>query len=388
MFPILLRSIRKYAWLRGLLCALICSSIGSGLTFIMVFGALAKLKASPSSFALAFILSILPGFFGSILGKSLLEKIEAKYCFILAEAIGALGLLIPYYGLHQESVFILQLTETASSLAAGILIPSLNHYSKTKLDPQDIASASIIDTLVFTCQVLFGIGLGAFLYGKIENSTYLLTDLFSYLIAIFFLFLLPKLGNLSKENPPVESLPNSLSSRQHASLYLLPALAATSAAAMSLLPTLIHASQKDLLLLLFSRSLGQLMGPFLIKEERYKNHSSFFIFICLLIFIGCYLCVPLTQSFLIALVLVFSAHIFSNIVYSLGWYSLLTNFNQQQIAAASANSYQKQIFVSAIVSLLAGILADKIGSSLSLFLCSFIGLSLSAIILFRTKNRT
>lgn len=64
MFLILLRSMRKYFWLRTLLLALVCSSVGSGLTFIMVFGELARLNAAPSSFALAFILSTSPGFWG------------------------------------------------------------------------------------------------------------------------------------------------------------------------------------------------------------------------------------------------------------------------------------------------------------------------------------
>ncbi|HAV2138786.1 TPA: hypothetical protein JHJ70_004769 [Serratia marcescens] len=95
MFLIFLRSMRKYLWLRILVLALICSSVGYGLTFIMVFGELARLNAAPSSFALVFILSTSPGFLGSIAGRYLLARIEAKYCFMIAECIGALGLIIP-----------------------------------------------------------------------------------------------------------------------------------------------------------------------------------------------------------------------------------------------------------------------------------------------------
>lgn len=77
----------------------------------MVFGELARLNAEPSSFDLAFILSTSPGFLGSIVGKYLLARIEAKYCFMIAECIGALGLIIPWYGLSQGSVGICRIND-------------------------------------------------------------------------------------------------------------------------------------------------------------------------------------------------------------------------------------------------------------------------------------
>lgn len=389
MFLILLRSMRKYLWLRILVLALICSSVGSGLTFIMVFGELARLNAAPSSFALAFILSTSPGFLGSIAGKYLLARIEAKYCFMIAECIGALGLIIPWYGLVHGSVTILQLAGVASSVSAGITIPAINHYTKAKLAPEDIGAGAVIDTLVFACQVLFGIGVGVLLYGTVQSNTYLLANLLSYIIAITFIFSLPKLANYAEQNVYAQGLPKRLSSKQRASLYLLPALAMTGAPAMSLLPTLVHSNndQKEtLLFLLFARSLGQLLGPFLVKEERYKNQSSLFIIACMTTFIVCYLFVPLTPLLGVSLLLIFSAHVFSNIIYSLGWYSLLTNFDNDQVAAASASSYRKQIIIGAVVSISAGMLADKVGSPLALVICSMTGLLLSSLLILHVKR--
>ncbi len=391
MFMILLRSLTKYSWLRILVLALICSSVGSGLTFIMVFGELARLNAEPSSFALAFILSTSPGFLGSIAGKSLLARIEAKYCFIIAEGIGALGLIIPWYGLSQGSVAILQLAGIASSVSAGITIPAINHYTKAKLAPEDIGAGAVIDTLVFACQVLFGIGVGAFLYGIVQSNTYLLANLLSYIIAIIFIFSLPTLANYVEQNVYAQGLPKSLSPKQRASLYLLPALSMTGAPAMSLLPTLVNSENEHnetLLYLLFARSLGQLLGPFMVKEERYKNQSPLFIIACMTAFVVCYLFVPLTPLLSISLILVFSAHVFSNIIYSLGWYSLLTNFDNAQVAAASANSYRKQIIVGAVISMIAGILADSLGSPLALVICSIAGLVLSTLLLLYVKRQS
>lgn len=389
MLLILSRSLSDYSWLRVLVLGLIYSSVGSGLTFIMVFGELARLNAEPSSFALAFILSTSPGFLGSIAGKSLLARIEAKYCFMIAECIGALGLIIPWYGLAHDSVAILQLAGVASSVSAGITIPAINHYTKAKLAPEDIGAGAVIDTLVFACQVFFGIG--AFLYGTVESNTYLLANLLSYIIAIIFIISLPKLANHVEQPIYAQELPKRLSSKQRASLYLLPSLAMTGAPAMSLLPTLVTSNNEHndtLLFLLFARSLEQLLGPFLVKEERYKNQSPLFIITCMTAFVVCHLFVPLTPFLSISLILVFSAHVFSNIIYILGWYSLLTNFDNAQVAAASANSYRKQIIIGAVISIIAGILADSVGSPLALFICSITGLVLSTLLILYVKRQS
>ena len=161
---------------------------------------------------------------------------------MIAECIGALGLIVPWYGLVHSSVTILQLAGVASSVSAGITIPAINHYTKAKLAPEDIGAGAVIDTLVFACQVLFGIGVGVFLYGTVQSNTYLLANLVSYIIAITFIFSLPKLANYAEQNVYAQGLPKRLSSKQRASLYLLPALAMTGAPAMSLLPTLVHSN--------------------------------------------------------------------------------------------------------------------------------------------------
>lgn len=390
MFFILARSIRKYSWLRKLLLALIFSSVGTGLTFIMVFAELARLNAVPSSFTLAFILSTSPGLLGSIAGKYLLGRIEVKYCLIFAECVGAIGLIIPWYGLINGSVIILQFAGIASSISSGITIPAINHYTKAKLSSEDIGAGAVLDTLVFSCQVLFGIGVGSFIYGSVQSDTYLLANLVSYIVAIISIFLLPTLASFSEKKVFAQGLPKILTPKQRTSLYLLPALAMTGAPAMSLLPTLIHSGsgeRKTLLLLLFSRSLGQLLGPFLIKEERYKNQSSLFIIACMTAFIVCYIFVPLTQFITVSLVLVFSAHVFSNVIYSFGWYNLLTNFENDQVAAASASSYRKQIVIGSVISIIAGVLADKIGSHTALIICSTTGLILSSLLILCVKRQ-
>ncbi|UTH72538.1 hypothetical protein [Chromobacterium sp. IIBBL 290-4] len=388
MFLIFRQALRRHAWLRLFCGALALSSIGSGLTFIVVFAALSRLQASPSSFALAFILSSAPGLAGSKLGEKLLRRADCRHALMLAKAIGLIGLILPALGLHWQSIPVLQLAESVSSLAAGLALPAISHYSKAKLAENELAAAAFIDTLVFACHVLLGIGIGVWLEGRIDDSLLLLLNAGSYALAIALLCRLPALRSETGAQAPVQALPPQLDSAQRGSLLLLPALTAVGAPAMALLPTLTpHASspQQTVLALLFARSLGQLCGPLLIRERQLQNQPLRLILLCLAGFVGCYQMAAVLPWLSAALILVFLAHVLSNVVFCLGWHGLLRRFDAAQIAAASACSYRRQVWVAALSAAAAGLLADEIGSQTALLLCSGSGLSLSAAVLWRSR---
>jgi len=96
--------------------------------------------------------------------------------------------------------------------------------------------------------------------------------------------------------------------------------------------------------------------------------------------------VPLTPLLNISLLLFFSAYVFSNSIYRLGGYNFLTNLDNIQVVAASASSYRKQIIIGAVVSISAGIMADKVGSLLALFICYMTGLLLSSLLILHVKR--
>lgn len=390
MLSILLRSLSKYSWLRILLISLIASSIGTGLTFIIVFAELVKLQASPSSFAIAFILSTAPGLLGSILGQYLLKRIDPKFVIIIAEAIGMVGLLLPWYGLLDHSITTLQLAEIAASVSIGIAIPSINYYMKSLLDEEDIASGVILDNLIFACYVIFGIGLGSIIYGRIGSEKIILLDLLSYILSIVLISTMPSLSATGCQTIGIDDLPEQLTDKQYNSLLWLPCLAIIGAPAMALLPTLISTEAKgvnSILYLLFARSLGQLVGPMVIKEAHLKKQSSRMLIGCLVLFLVCYQLISIIPIGFIPWILVFVAHIFSNIVYSISWYNILTTFEKEKIAAATAVSYRKQIICGSLSSGIAGLVADKLGSQLALLICSTTALSCSLLLLAVTKRR-
>ena len=70
----LFEALRCYRWLRLLACAFIFSSLGNGLTQVVVFGLLLQWSAPSALLTLAFLFATVPGFIGSLIGEKLCQE--------------------------------------------------------------------------------------------------------------------------------------------------------------------------------------------------------------------------------------------------------------------------------------------------------------------------
>ena len=100
---------------------------------------------------------------------------------------------------------------------------------------------------------------------------------------------------------------------------------------------------------------------------------------------ACYGLIPFSTSSYLALALVFIAHIFSNVVFSLAVYSVLKKFDENHVAAAMAKSYRWQMMITAIVSIGAGYSSDYLGVIYALYAFSGSGFLLIVIFSFVEK---
>ncbi|SUQ57637.1 H+ Antiporter protein [Raoultella terrigena] len=393
MIRILLQTMANKPWLRLLALAFLISSIGNGITWIVVFGELIRLSAPVASLALAYVLSTVPGLLGSIAGERFCQRLSPFTILILGEGLGLIGLAVPFYAVAIDSIPLLLMAQAIGAFTTGMTFPALSQLFKTGLSEEELPVATTLESLIFAGNVLCGIGLGLVLRGYMSATHLLLIDLLSFAAALILL------GRAKRRvgAPFVEHV-RSLSSlrwqtlthSQRRAMLLLPLLAAAGAPAMALLPGLAPGAlssgspeQTTALALLFTRSLGQLVGPLLLNPAHFeKNSSSNGLQIgCLAIFLLCYGLIPFATWPAVALALVFVAHIFSNVVFSLAVYALLKNFERQQVPAAIARSYRRQMVVSAIVSLGAGYCAEAIGAAGSLYLFSGTGFILSVALL-------
>ncbi|BEV72494.1 hypothetical protein THUN1379_19760 [Paludibacterium sp. THUN1379] len=384
MFRIFLRAWRHHAWLRRLCFALIASSIGNGLTFIVIFATLRQWHAPPSGMALAFVLNTAPGLLGSRLGESLLGRMSPARILMLAEAGGLAGLLLPWLALALQHPGWLLLASLMSALTGGMALPALTTLLKQGLAAEETAAGALIDTLVFACHVLFGIGLGVLLYPHWPARSLLALDALSYLLAIAWLNALPVITRPAPTPSGRQRHPTTLTAGQRRSLWLLSVLTLVGAPAMALLPVLGSQGNQQMLPLLFARSLGQLCGPLLVREHWLsKGASNRLLLLCLAGFALCYGLLPVVSQLPWALLLVFLAHVLSNVVFSLGWHGLLRHFPPQLIGWASACSYRRQVWTAACMGMAAGWLADMLRPAVSLYLSSALGLLMATILLLR-----
>ncbi|VFS75125.1 hypothetical protein ACHQI3_04235 [Raoultella planticola] len=156
----LIGALRSHRWLRLLGFAYILSSLGNGLTQVIIFGQLLHWQASSATLTLVYMLSMLPSFVGSIWGEMLCKTTSPLLILIFTEILGLLALVFPLYGLLHHNVPALLVVQCAEALFSGISYPALTLLFKRGLRHDQLPAATAMETIIFASQVLLGTGLG------------------------------------------------------------------------------------------------------------------------------------------------------------------------------------------------------------------------------------
>lgn len=384
MLFLLLRCLRRYRWFALLSGALLLSSIGNGLTWVIVFGRLLAAEARPSALTLAYVLALAPGIPGSLLAEKLLVRMPLMPVLMLSESIGLAGLAFPLWSLYDDSQLLLLTAQAVAAFAGGMMVPVLSQILKNGLLPADLPAASGLETLIFAANVIFGIGIGTLLYDHLLPSRLLALDALSFALSIGLLFAAHRafrgVAQHAAVAPTGKMRWRALPQRSRRGLLMLPALALVGAPAMALLPALAPQFSGEVtnagLMLMLARSVGQLIGPLLLTEaqlERYGGKFSLPV-IFLTLFISCYVLVSLTDRQWLAMLLIVIAHIFTNIVYVLATLNIMRTFPAAQTGMAMAKSWRIQLVITLILPVLAGLAADRYEPSLVLYIFSGGGL--------------
>ncbi len=281
----LFEALRCHRWLRLLACAFIFSSLGNGLTQVVVFGLLLQWSAPSALLTLAFLFATVPGFIGSLIGEKLCQRFSPLYLLMLTEWLGLLALLFPLSGAHYHSIPALLAVQSTEALLSGMSWPALTLLFKRGLHEAELPAATCLENVIFASQVLLGTGLGVVLFQRIPVFALLVIDAVSFMGSLVMLFLAERqyvahTAPLPVGDPqPVALRWQTLTLRQKRSLLILPALAAVGSPAMALLPALAQQINPEnaaglALPLLFARSLGQLCGPLLLRKESLTRFAA------------------------------------------------------------------------------------------------------------------
>ncbi|EPW3925326.1 MFS transporter [Enterobacter cloacae] len=396
----LIEALRCHRWLRLLACAFIFSSLGNGLTQVVVFGLLLAWSAPPALLTLAFLFATVPGFIGSAIGEKLCSRYSPISLLILTEGLGLLALLFPLFGTGYHSIAALLAVQSTEALLSGMSWPALTLLFKRGLSEAELPAATCLENVIFASQVLLGTGLGVVLFQKTSVFTLLAIDAASFLGSLLLLWLagrrfsarlLPLPG---EEETPVPLRWRTLTVRQKRSLLILPALAAVGSPAMALLPALaqqIHPQDAAglALPLLFARSLGQLCGPLLLKKESLARFATRTprIIVCLGLFLAAYGMLPwLSGRMAYALGMIFIAHLASNVLFAAGTFGILSSFHFAQTASASGKAWRWQTLSASLFTGIAAMVAVGVGSVQALYMVSSAALLLVALIMRRYRE--
>ncbi len=394
----LLRALRSHAWLRLLACAFVLSSLGNGLTQVVVFGQLLRWQASPTLLTFAWLLATLPGFLGSLLGERLCQTWPPLQLLIFSELLGLAALVLPWQGISLHSIPLLLAVQSVESLLGGMTWPTLALMFKRGLSTEELPAATAMENMIFASQVLLGTGMGVLLFGQVSSQALLLIDATSFIAAACLLWIASLRIVVTPDKPRSKSTVSlrwdTLSQEQKRSLLLLPSLAAVGAPAMALLPALAQQMRPEdtpglALPLLFSRSLGQLCGPMLLSSQKMAEYArrNHLLLGCLALFLLAYMMMPTLSAYTgAALAAIFIAHLASNVVFALGTFGVLYQFDEQEVSGASAKAWRWQTISATFATSVTVLLTGMLGAVHTLWCVSFCSLMLVGGILFRYRN--
>lgn len=396
----LIEALRCHRWLRLLACAFIFSSLGNGLTQVVVFGLLLQWAAPPVLLTLAFLFATVPGFLGSMIGEKLCSRFSPLSLLILNEVLGLLALIFPFLGVHYHSIPALLAMQSAEALLSGIGWPALTLLFKRGLSDAELPAATVLENLIFASQVLLGTGLGVVLFQKMPVVDLLAIDAASFLGSLLMLLLARRVFAARIKPSPTDAHAlvalrwQRLTQRQKRCLLLLPALAAVGSPAMALLPALAQEIQPEnaaglALPLLFARSMGQLCGPMLLKRDSLTRVATQPLLLMgyLTLFLAAYGVLPLLSGWVVpALGMIFIAHLASNIVFAAGTFGVLSNFQMAQISSASSKAWRWQTLSASLFTGLAAMVATAFGAVEALYMVSGTALLLVTLVLRRFSD--
>ena len=396
----LIEALRCHRWLRLLACAFIFSSLGNGLTQVVVFGLLLQWAAPPVLLTLAFLFATVPGFLGSMIGEKLCSRLSPLSLLILTEVLGLLALIFPFLGVHYHSIPALLAMQSAEALLSGIGWPALTLLFKRGLSDAELPAATVLENLIFASQVLLGTGLGVVLFQKMPVVDLLAIDAASFLGSLLMLLLARRVFAARIKPSPTNAHAlvalrwQRLTQRQKRCLLLLPALAAVGSPAMALLPALAQEIQPEnaaglALPLLFARSMGQLCGPMLLKRDSLTRVATQPLLLMgyLALFLAAYGVLPLLSGWVVpALGMIFIAHLASNIVFAAGTFGVLSNFQMAQISSASSKAWRWQTLSASLFTGLAAMVATAFGAVEALYMVSGTALLFVTLVLRRFSD--
>lgn len=387
-----------------LLClAMAFIEVGSGLFQVRLYGQFGSLGAPASYYGLTYAVSVLPALVGPWIGHNLAARFGSFRPLLFIGIFVSCLLSIACMNADRIDLPLLLAAEAGCSLFAAFLAPIFQDAVRRRFEgASEIRTVINIDVFILASSTIIGLGIGSLFYLAVGSLVYTVIVTCGYALSVIIMtvswLVAPNAFSYGGEQgaSDIRSVLSSVRStpKQRFALFLLPAVALVTAPLLTILPAMTEASgiRSSLLpksvdiatLMLFFRSFGQMVGPMVTKDWLIslitKNTRVTVIF--LISFVFCYGVAFLQKDADVSFVMVFLAHVMTNIVFTVSFFSFQAQFSQNEIGAAAALQSQLMTIILLLSALLAGALIDW-GGILPVFCLSAAGLCAYSFIMTR-----
>jgi MFS transporter, DHA3 family, macrolide efflux protein len=374
-------------WFALLSFAYLLTTIGGGLTNVLVYGELSAKGTNPLSMSLAFVFSVLPTIVALQAGEQLLRRFHAFSVLAAAEIVGAIGVCLPFLAIKLDLPLLLIFSTTVPALCVGAGVPAYGLLVKQAFKDEDFATISAIESITLAAHVLLGAGVGTLLFPFVSREIFLAVDFGTYVIAggiilISAAFTPKTFGRTESSTLHNLRLTKLAAQQRRCNIYtLVPIVAAIIAPALALLPaagsrlssTMILGSPVNAtLLLLFARGLSQIVGPIVFSHKLidtlYANKARMAIFA--IAFLSLYAIAFTVTNVSIVFIAVLLAQVFGFALSATAQAGLFKQIEETDIVKVSSRTYQVQILATSLAGLLAGAIANFHGVFIAMIVVS------------------
>lgn len=391
---------KKYYFLLSL--ATLLSAIGTAFTTVAVYGELAKQGAPIYYYSFAFVIGFIPSLFTAQLSGKISHKINIGKILFFTEVIGAAALIFPMIGYKFQILPLLLFAELIGSCITGFLAPCLQTYTRRIFKDHELQTISNYNVYVFTAQFILGQALGTVLYLYFGTLIYFIIDFFTYLLSAFIILsVIKKFPEDLKGSAKINAVRFSwrkLTKQQKKAFLINPLLVISCAPVMSVLPAIGRQFGTEwkfgifilspALIFLMAKTIGQFLGPLLVKNFNYNNlvKNLFFIPLLLLLYHISYIAVINSTNFVVSFCLVIVAHTFSNVIFILGYYYFTKQFAEEQIGQATARHFQLSMSLMCLSGIYAGFIGDLFSIKILALLSLFFFIMISMVFVYLSKD--
>ncbi len=356
------------------------SSIGISFTAIATYSLLESIKASPLVFSVAFILETAPGALAAWAADKYFKQVNLGKALICSEFIGGALMILPILGILHGSLALLLVAGVIGSATVGFMVPYQRTHMRRILKDDEVSVATFLSTYTFAITFILGTVAGTVILNKAGAFNFYLIDSLTYFASCLLTILAMRLRrkNFSPQNEVIvksswKSLFNGMNPTQKKAIFLTSLLILNCSPSAAILPAIAsnHSAQWQqwgifvslAMTLIILKTVGQILGPIVVDKFDITKviEKKWVVPVCLLIYQSIYCAIFLSQNILWVIPLVILAHVASNIVFMLGYYSMLRYFNEDEIGSYSSFQHQLSILILVVSCLWSGWVATEFG---------------------------